>query len=201
VPVDFGAKLIVGVGNSPELWNKVLHATHLRPYSFANFYRRAQNSGLQFTPVTREHYLSKCYDFIRYIYSINPVDGFVLECVLRDAEGSIRNRKIMDGYFAVLFPFAQDNFKRSLQKLGLALPEWSSLLDRYLSRWGQEDCGFMARIFDYQRWSQLDERQKIALTAKDAPATRRAAGAKSEGKPMARKNTQEALMLESVNEA
>ena len=42
------------------------------------------------------------------------ITGFVLECVLRDAEGASRQRKIMDGYFAVLFPFEQTRFSRFL---------------------------------------------------------------------------------------
>jgi len=166
LPVDIAAKLVVGAGNTPALWDRVVHATHLKPYSFANLYRRAQNKGLEFSPVTREQYLSKCYNFVKYIYSINPVNGFVLECVLRDAEGSVRKRKIMDGYFAVLFPFAQDNFKQSLQALGFALPEWTSLLDRYFSRWSQDDSGFMAAIYDYQKWSPPDETPQIELTLK-----------------------------------
>jgi len=199
LPVDVAARLVVGTGNTPALWNNIVHATHLKPYSFANLYRRAQESGLRFTPVTREQYLSKCYDFIKYICSINPVNGFVLECVLRDAAGSIRKRKIMDAYFAVLFPFAQDNFKRSLQTLGLALPEWTSLWDRYFSRWSQDDCGFLARIFDYQKWSLSDEKQEAALTATKVPTIRSPATAK--GKPMARKNTQEASLLGNVSEA
>ncbi len=47
LPVDFAARLIANTGNRPELWNAVLHATHLKPYSFANMYRRAQNHGLR----------------------------------------------------------------------------------------------------------------------------------------------------------
>ncbi|WP_116812439.1 aminotransferase class I/II-fold pyridoxal phosphate-dependent enzyme [Steroidobacter cummioxidans] len=160
LPVDFAARLIVNTGGKPELWNTILHATHLKPYSFANMYRRAQSHGLQFTPVTRAAYLSRCYDFVRFIHSINPVNGFVLECVLRDAEGSVRARKMMDAYFSVIFPFAQDNFRRSLQVLGLALPEWGALIDSYFARWNREDCGFMARIADYRRWTQMDAKGK-----------------------------------------
>lgn len=163
VPVDFAARLIVGTGNAPPLWNRIVHATHLKPYSFANLYRRAQASGLQFAPVTREQYLARCYDFVRYVYSVSPVHGFVLECVLRDAEGAVRKRKIMDGYFAVLFPFAQDNFKRSLQFLGLALPDWPSLLDGYFSWWNRADCGFMERIYDYQKWDQAAQAAPAAI--------------------------------------
>lgn len=189
LPVDVAAKLIVGTGNTPTLWNNIVHATHLKPYSFANLYRRAQGIGLQFSPVTREQFLSKCNDFVKYIYSVNPVNGFVLECVLRDVEGSVRKRKVIDGYFAVLFPFAQDNFKRSLQALGFTLPDWTSLLDRYFSRWSDDDCGFMARIYDYQKWSQLEEKPKLALkiTPKD--------------KVIPTKTIQDDSMLENVNEA
>jgi hypothetical protein len=156
VPVDIAARLIVGTGDAPALWQRIVHATHLKPYSFANLYRRAQATGLQFAPVTREQYLARCYDFVRYVYSVSPVHGFVLECVLRDAEGAVRKRKIMDGYFAVLFPFAQDNFKHALQVLDLALPDWPSLLDRYFSWWNRGDCGFLARIYDYRTWSEAD---------------------------------------------
>ena len=143
---------------------------------------------MQFAPVTREQYLSKCYDFVKYIYSDNTINGFVLECVLRDAEGSVRKRKIMDGYFAVLFPFAQDNFKRSLQTLGFALPEWTSLLDRYFKRWNGDDCGFMARIHEYQKWRQLDETAKAGVTAQPNL------------KATLKKTTQDESMLEDMSE-
>lgn len=157
VPVDSAARLIAGTGNAPALWNRIVHATHLQPYSFASLYRRAQAAGLAFAPVTREHYLARCYDFVQYIYAAHPVNGFVLECVLRDAEGAVRKRKIMDAYFAVLFPFAQDNFKHALHTLGFTLPAWGSLLDRYFSRWEEDDCGFMAVIRDYHAWRAPDE--------------------------------------------
>jgi polyketide synthase PksN len=179
LPVDFAAQLIVSTGNNPELWNAILHATHLKPYSFANMYRRAQSHGLQFTPVTRAAYLARCYDFVRFIHSINPVNGFVLECVLRDAEGSVRSRKMMDAYFSVIFPFAQDNFRRSLQTLGLALPEWSELIDSYFTRWSRDDCGFMARIAEYRRWAQMDVK----------------------GKAVSKSAAQEELVLRKLNEA
>jgi hypothetical protein len=133
-----------------------------------NMYRRAQSHGLQFTPVTRAAYLSRCYDFVRFIHSINPVNGFVLECVLRDAEGSVRSRKMMDAYFSVIFPFVQDNFRRALQTLELSLPEWSELIDSYFTRWSRDDCGFMARISDYRRWAQMDVKDK-AVSQSTAP--------------------------------
>ena len=154
LPVDFAARLIVGTGTRPELWNAILHATHARPYSFVSLYRKMQKGGLQFTPVTRTQYLQKCHDFVRFIHSVNPVHAFVLECVLRDTEGSMKSRSMMDAYFAILFPFEQGNFKRALQAQGLALPDWDSLIDTYLQRWSAEDSGFMARIFEYQQWSQ-----------------------------------------------
>jgi hypothetical protein len=162
LPVDFVAQLIVGTGKTPELWNTVVHATHLKPYSLANLYRKAGGNGLRFEPVTRARFVSKCYDFVRFIYSIDPVNGFVLECVLRDAEGSIRHRKMMDGYFSVIFPFEQGNFKHALQTLGLALPDWNALLDRYFEHWNQEDCGFMARIREYQQWSRRKPGGRLA---------------------------------------
>lgn len=170
LPVDFAARLVVGTGSRPELWNAIVHATHLKPYSFANMYRRAQDHGLQFAPVTRAAYLSRCYDFVRFAHSINPVNGFVLECVLRDAEGSMRKRKMMDAYFSVIFPFAQDNFRRSLRTLGLSLPDWSELIDAYFAYWFREDCGFMARIFDYQRWAMQDDEQEALLLEKVSEA-------------------------------
>jgi len=201
LPVDFAAKLIVNTGKTPELWNAIVHATHLKPYSLANLYRKAQHNGLQFKPVTRAQYLAECYEFVRFIYSMNPVNGFVLECVLRDAEGSSRNRKMMDGYFSVIFPFDQHNFKRSLQTLGLALPEWNSLIDRYFKRWSEDDCGFMARVFDYQMWSQLDEARKTALTSKKITAIKGPAVEKSKGKPLSGQTAQDIVLLENVREA
>lgn len=179
LPVDFAAQLIVNTGRSPELWNAIVHATHLKPYTLANLYRIAAAGALQFEPVTRSRFLSKCYDFVRFIYSIDAVNGFVLECVLRDAQGSVRNRKMMDGYFSVIFPFDQSNFRRALRALGLPLPEWTSLIDRYFERWHREDCGFMARIREYQQWSRLDEAQKTALAA----STVKAAGKPALHKP------------------
>ncbi|GFE82942.1 hypothetical protein GCM10011487_49420 [Steroidobacter agaridevorans] len=179
LPVDFAGRLIVNTGDQPELWNAILHATHLKPYSFANMYRRAQHHGLQFTPMTRAAYLSRCYDFVRFIHSINPVNGFVLECVLRDAEGSVRSRKMMDAYFSVIFPFAQDNFRRALQTLELSLPEWGELIDSYFDRWSREDCGFMARVSEYRRWAQMD----------------------AKGKAVSMSAAQEELLLGKVNEA
>lgn len=167
VPVDCAARLVAGAGKVPSLWNRIVHATHLKPYAFANLYRRAQARGLQFAPVTREQYLAKCHDFVRFVYEASPLHGFVLECVLRDAEGSVRKRKIMDGYFAVLFPFAQDNFKQALRTLGLALPEWTALLDRYFSRWEQEACGFMARIHQYQAWCALADKPALEAGSQD----------------------------------
>jgi hypothetical protein len=94
------------------------------------------------------------------MYSINPVHGFVLECVLRDAEGSIRNRKMMDGYFSVIFPFQQDNFRRVLTSLGLALPDWNALFDRYFAAWRRADCGFMARIDEFRGASRVADPKK-----------------------------------------
>ena len=194
LPVDFAARLIVGSGRTPELWNAIVHATHLKPYSLAHLYRRAQNHGLNFNPVTRSQYLAACYQFVRFIYSVNPVNGFVLECVLRDAEGSSRNRKMMDGYFSVIFPFEQDHFRRSLRTLGLALPDWNALLDRYFQRWSEEQCGFLARVFDYQQWSQLDEAQKSAPAARKVATARHAAVEKPRNRSMARQGAQDVAL-------
>lgn len=161
LPVDFAASLVVGTGKAPELWNKIVHATHSKPYSFANLYRLAQKKGLPSAPVARDHFLSKCYEFIEYVYSINAVNGFVLECVMRDVEGSIKQRKMMDSYFAVLFPFAQDNFKRALKTLGLNLPDWSALIVQYFNAWESEKSDFMTGIRAYQDWVKSKEEQRL----------------------------------------
>jgi hypothetical protein len=152
---------------------------------------------LQFKPVTREQYLAKCYDFVRYIYSIDRVNGFVLECVLRDAEGSIRRRKMMDAYFSVIFPFAQENFKCALGALGLALPDWAELMERYLGRWSQDDCGFTARISDYCKWSELDEEQKTVLTAKNVTTLRNPSVDRPRGRSMTRKSVHDAHVVDA----
>jgi hypothetical protein len=191
LPVDFVARLIVGSGRTPELWNAIVHATHLKPYSLAYLYRRAQKYGLTFNPVTRSQYLAACYDFVRFIYSVNPVNGFVLECVLRDSEGSSKNRKMMDGYFSVIFPFEQDRFRRALQALGLTMPDWNALIERYFHWWSQEECGFLARVSDYQQWSQLDEAQKTASAAKKSGTVKIVAVEKSKSKPMARQSARD----------
>jgi hypothetical protein len=77
---------------------------------------------------------------------------------------------MMDGYFSVIFPFEQDHFTRALKTLGLTMPDWSSLLDRYFGRWSREDCGFMARIHDFQKWVELDEAQKLAVLSEKVAA-------------------------------
>lgn len=199
LPVDFAARLIVGTGRTPDLWNRIVHATHLKPYSFANLYRRAHAFGLSFDAVTRAQYLARCHDFVRYIYAIHPVNGFVLECVLRDAEGSIRHRKMMDGYFSVIFPFEQDNFRRALGRLGLSLPDWNTLFERYFEAWSREDCGFMARIHDYRRRVPPDE-AAAAETSAAVPAAGVQAPAVERRRNKGMKNTRDALMLEDVNE-
>lgn len=158
LPVDFAASLVAKTGAAPQLWNRIVHATHLKPYSFAKLYRHAAEKGLDATPVAREQFLARCYEFIEYIYSINSVNGFVLECVMRDVEGSIKQRKMMDSYFAVLFPFAQSHFQQALKTLDLALPDWNSLIKRYFSAWEQEENGFMHTIHAYRAWRDSDAR-------------------------------------------
>jgi hypothetical protein len=37
------------------------------------------------------------------------------------------------------------------------LPDWPSLLDSYFSWWNREDCGFLKRIYDYQKWTQAGQ--------------------------------------------
>ncbi len=198
LPVDVAAKLIVGAGRTPALWNRIVHATHLKPYGIANLYRRAEGAGLEFKPVTRTQYVAECREFVRYVYSLNAVHGFVLECVLRDAEGAIRNRQMMDGYFSVIFPFEQANFKRALQALALELPAWPALIDRYFERWGADDSGFLARIFEYRKWARLDEAARAAVIARNLAAPK---GANEPAKKPARKGPADVAMLESVHEA
>jgi len=201
LPVDCAAKLIVQTGRTPDLWNAILHATHPKPYSFANLYRKAQDLGLEFKPVTRTRYLKECHEFVRFIYSINPVNGFVLECVLRDAEGSVRNRKMMDGYFSVIFPFEQSHFKRALRTVGLTLPGWDALVNRYFERWQEDACGFIARILDYQRWRGSEEVQTVAVTPRNMSALKESVIEKLKSRPVPRKNGSEGTLLGNVHEA
>jgi thioester reductase-like protein len=162
LPVDFAASLVARTGAAPPLWNRIVHATHLKPYSFAQLYRQAAQKGLESTPVAREQFLARCYEFIEYVYSVNSVNGFVLECVMRDVEGSIKQRKMMDSYFAVLFPFAQDNFQQALKALELRMPDWNALIVRYFSAWEQEESGFMHTIHAYRAWRDSDGRARVA---------------------------------------
>lgn len=164
LPVDFAASLVAKTGAAPQLWNRIVHATHLKPYSFAQLYRQATAKGLESTPVAREQFLARCYEFIEYVYSINSVNGFVLECVMRDVEGSIKNRKMMDSYFAILFPFAQDNFQLALKTLNLALPDWNALITRYFSAWEQEENGFMSIIEGYKAWRERPAAAPVSHT-------------------------------------
>lgn len=143
VPVDIAAALIAGASRRPDLWNSIVHGTHLTPCPIARVYRMAeQRLGRTFAPVTRQHYLNACFEYVRRIYERSPLDGFVLECVLRDAEGASRQRKIMDGYFAVLFPFEQTHFAQFLEALDVALPAWDALLAAYFDRWSRDDSDF-----------------------------------------------------------
>jgi thioester reductase-like protein len=201
LPVDFAARLIVNTGRSPELWNAIVHATHLQPYKLANLYRATAAGGAQFEPVTRARFLAKCYDFVRFIYSIDAVNGFVLECVLRDAEGSVRGRKMMDGYFSVIFPFDQGNFRRALRTLGLTLPDWTSLIERYLERWNRADCGFTARIREYQEWSRLDEAQKAALATSGVKGAGKSVAYKPNGRIRGLHSASAFTVMENAGEA
>ena len=201
LPVDFAACLIVGTGTRPELWNAIVHATHARPYSFVNLYRKMQKGGLQFTPVTRTQYLQKCHDFVRFIHTVNPVHAFVLECVLRDTEGSMKSRSMMDAYFAILFPFEQGNFLRALKVLGLALPEWDALIDIYLQRWSGEDSGFMARIFEYRQWSNSADTESATPSPRAPGAPRNLLLEKPREKSAGKQDESEELLLGKVSEA
>jgi thioester reductase-like protein len=198
LPVDFAARLIVGTGRAPTLWNGIVHATHLKPYSFANLYRKAQGQGLSFDPVTRSQYLARCHEFVKFIDALDPVNGFVLECVLRDAEGSIRHRKMMDGYFSVIFPFQQDGFRRALATLGLTLPDWNALFDRCFEVWNREDCGFMARIHEFRRLGSPQPATGSELIVIPAPGVSAPAADRRGAK--GKKNSRNALMLENANE-
>ncbi len=150
VPVDIAARLVAGTIRAPTLWNSILHGTHLLPCPIARVYRVAeQRLGRHFAPVTRQNYLNACLEYVHNVYERSPLDGFVLECVLRDAEGSSRQRKIMDGYFAVLFPFEQANFSRSLETLRVALPAWDHLLNTYFERWCRVDCEYLNTVQTY----------------------------------------------------
>ena len=202
LPVDFAARLIVGTGRTPELWNGVVHATHLKPYSFANLYRKAQGLGLSFHPATRAEYLARCHDFVKFIYSVDPVNGFVLECVLRDAEGSIRHRKMMDGYFSVIFPFQQDRFRRALDRLGLSLPDWDALFERYFEAWKAHDCGFLARIDEYRSLASPDDAHpsRIAAHADTTTAHGARGAAPDKRRQKGKESTRDAVMLEKINE-
>ncbi len=150
LPVDVAARLIAGIAREPSLWNAILHGTHLQPCPIARVYRMAeQRLGKHFALVTRQNFLATCFEFVRHVYERSPVDGFVLECVLRDAEGSSRQRKIMDGYFAVLFPFEQTHFSRALEILQLVLPAWDRLLTVYFDRWCGENCEYLSLLHSY----------------------------------------------------
>ncbi|TVZ38727.1 thioester reductase-like protein [Alteromonadaceae bacterium 2753L.S.0a.02] len=152
VPVDIAARFIVGIGSESNYWNKIFHATHLKPYSFANLYREAKKRGLEFNTVTREQYLSRCYEYIAYLASFDNVSSFVLECVLRDAEGSMRKKQMMDGYFAVIFPFEQSNFKDALKQLSLELPAWPKLINTYFDYWTKDECGYLKTVVNFKQW-------------------------------------------------
>lgn len=150
LPVDIAARLIAGTTREPTLWNAIVHGTHLTPCPIARVYKLAeQRLGRSYVPVTRQSYLAACFEFVLHVYEHSPVDGFVLECVLRDAEGTSRQRKIMDGYFAVLFPFEQTRFSRALETLRVALPAWDRLLATYFDRWCGEDCNYLSLVQRY----------------------------------------------------
>jgi hypothetical protein len=102
----------------------------------------------------------------------------------------------MDAYFSVIFPFEQSQFRRSLQTLQLALPDWNPLLERYFKRWAEDDCGFMARIADFHQWSRLDEAQKAALTAKKPTVVRAPAPEKHRARAPSKKTVQDVAVGE-----
>jgi thioester reductase-like protein len=155
LPVDVAARLVAGTVRTPALWNVILHGTHTQPCPIARVYRMAeQRLGVRYAPVTRQAYLDACMAFVRHVYTHSPLDGFVLECVLRDAEGSSRQRKIIDGYFAVLFPFEQSQFARALDTLGVRLPAWERLLNVYFDQWCSES-GYLTLARTYQRSNEL----------------------------------------------
>lgn len=155
VPIDIAAKLVVKTVFTSEIWNTIVHATHPKPFPMPYVYKSAEDQGLKFEAVSKARYLEKCNDYIKYAASINSVDGFVLECVLRDFAGSSKNMTMVDGYFAVLFPFEQRNFTKALKITGIHLPDWRELLALYFTRWNSEDSGYMAKVHGYKTWLEL----------------------------------------------
>ena len=50
------------------------------------------------------------------------------------------------------------------------MPEWKPLLNLYFERWKQNEGKFMARIHDYQKWSQLCKKREEITLSQHAPA-------------------------------
>lgn len=167
-PVDHAAKIIVTSAASPEMWNRIVHATHPDPCPMSFMYRFAQQKGLRFDPVTKEEYWEKCREYIRFITEQSTVDGFVLECALRDSEGSLKNTKMADGYFAVLFPFNQDALMEVLALAELRMPQWQELFEVYFRRWSEKNNNFLKTINNYLLWKT----KKDTLIQKSSSASR-----------------------------
>lgn len=168
-PVDYAAKLIAFNSCSPEFWSHIIHATHPDPCPMSFVYRFAQQKGFSFQPVTKDHYWKACRDYIRFITERNAVDGFVLECALRESDGSLKNTKIADGYFALLFPFNQDCLLKVLASAQLEMPQWQDLFELYFKCWSEEDNGYFKIIADYLAWQG---RGKLAAPKETTKATK-----------------------------
>jgi hypothetical protein len=149
LPVDLAAKAIAEAGKYPGRWNRIYHATHPNPCAAAQLYRLAESQGYAFDAVSRERYLSRCMEYARFVSSQSPMDGFVLECILREADGSSRNMVMIDAYFALLFPFNQNNFLALLEEAKIDLPDWDLLLKLYFRRWSEEGTGLLARAREF----------------------------------------------------
>jgi hypothetical protein len=88
-----------------------------------------------------------------------------------------------------------------LLTLGLTLPEWASLIERYFERWNRSDCGFLARIREYQEWSRLDEPHKTALATSTVKAAGKSVGHKPNGRMPGRHSSLAFTVMENAGEA
>lgn len=178
LPIDYAAKVILATAKTPKSWNKIFHATHPKPYGIPYVYKRAEEQGLTFKPVSRSEYHKQIDNYVRYITSLNPVDGFVLEVVMRDLDGKSKNMTMVDSYFAILFPFDQDNFLEVMQANGIKLPDWKTLINRYFERWVGGLNGYMTPIHGYKEWAAEQIESKPVTEEKDEKNTKTTAASK-----------------------
>jgi thioester reductase-like protein len=168
LPVDIAARVVAR--GSEAIRNKILHATHPRPCPMPAFYAFAQKQGYAFQHVSRAEYLAKCMDYIRYVGAANPVDAFILECVvMREVNGLARNMRAMDGYFVILFPFDQANFLDCLAAVGLELPPWDELLERLFRNWNGLNRDFFERIHGFSKWQESQNENAFAKHGASVP--------------------------------